>query len=316
MIHLILEDDHNRAHYLERNGAGTPRHFTAQWNDDIHHAAHVLLTGEGEGYYEDYRDEPIRHLGRCLAEGFAYQGEISRYRKGAARGEPSGHLPPTAFVSFLQNHDQVGNRALGERLIHLCDERDLLATVALFLLAPAPPLIFMGEEFGAESPFYFFCDFGPELAARVTAGRRQEFAAFSRFRSERGRDLIPDPNLEETFLASKLDWDRAKIPGRAIFLTTTGISWLCGNGRSCPACGGWRAGAALPGPRAPGLTGLVATGRWFVLAVSFNLAGDRLFAGAVFPAGLFIGFPGAGKGTGPATRFPPGASAGSWRAGG
>jgi maltooligosyltrehalose trehalohydrolase len=205
-IHLILENDHNCVRYLERTRAGRPRYFTAQWNDDIHHAAHTLLTGENDGYYADYSDAPIHHLGRALAEGFAYQGEISRYRNNTPRGEPSGHLPPTAFVSFLQNHDQIGNRALGERLLSLCAPEDLLLAAVLLLLAPSPPLIFMGEEFGAASPFYFFCDFGPELAASVTRGRREEFARFPQFRSAATRERIPDPNSEETVQASKLLW--------------------------------------------------------------------------------------------------------------
>src|SRR5690625_6799550 len=90
--------------------------YTAQWNDDIHHSLHTLVTGEGDGYYGDYAGSGARHLARCLAEGFAYQGEPSPYRDNRLRGESSAHLPPTAFVSFLQNHDQVGNRALGERI--------------------------------------------------------------------------------------------------------------------------------------------------------------------------------------------------------
>lgn len=207
-IHLVLENDHNRAAYLERTPAGEVRQYTAQWNDDIHHACHVLLTGEKSGYYGDYADDPIRRLGRCLTEGFAYQGEASPYRLGAPRGEPSRHLPPTAFVSFLQNHDQIGNRALGERLIALCPLRDLLVVQALILLAPSPPLLFMGEEFGARTPFYFFSDFGPELALSVTEGRKKEFARFPQFSSPETRRLIPDPCDEETYLRTRLDWNK------------------------------------------------------------------------------------------------------------
>jgi maltooligosyltrehalose trehalohydrolase len=107
-IHLVLENDGNEARYLQRNRQGAPMYYTAQWNDDIHHALHVLITGEEEGYYRDYVGTPAYHLGRCLTEGFAYQGEPSRYRNGRPRGESSRMLPPTAFVSFLQNHDQVG----------------------------------------------------------------------------------------------------------------------------------------------------------------------------------------------------------------
>jgi malto-oligosyltrehalose trehalohydrolase len=205
-IHLILENDHNCARYLARQADGQPEFFTAQWNDDFHHACHILLTGETEGYYQDYRDKPIHHLGRCLTEGFAYQGEQSPYRQGEIRGEPSNHLPPSAFVAFLQNHDQIGNRALGERLIALSDQRDLEIFIALLLLAPSPPLLFMGEEFGAQTPFCFFCDFSAELAASVTAGRRKEFARFSQFSSPESRAAIPDPNSATTFLMSRLNW--------------------------------------------------------------------------------------------------------------
>ncbi len=112
-VHLILENDANKARYLEQGL------YVAQWNDDIHHALHVLVTGERDGYYMDYADDPVRHLGRCLAEGFAYQGEVSAYREHAARGETSTDLPPQAFVSFLQSHDQAGNRAFGERITHI-----------------------------------------------------------------------------------------------------------------------------------------------------------------------------------------------------
>jgi maltooligosyltrehalose trehalohydrolase len=296
LIHLILEDDRNRAHYLERNGAGQPRFFTAQWNDDIHHAAHVLLTGEREGYYGDYCEEPIKHLGRCLTEGFAYQGESSRYRNGAARGEASGHLPPTAFVAFLQNHDQIGNRALGERLIHLCAERDLLVVVALLLLAPSPPLIFMGEEFGAETPFYFFCDFGPELATRVTAGRREEFAGFSRFRAKAVRDLIPDPNLEETFLASKLDWGLAEDPGKGEYRDHYREILALRQGQiipRLPGIKGGRAGYRILAPRA--LQAWWELGDGSHLKVLLNLAGHRVSCGATVAGRALYRFPRGGE---------------------
>lgn len=213
-IHLVLENDHNAAQYLTRDAAGQPRWFTAQWNDDIHHAFHVLGTGERGGYYEDYADQPARHLGRCLTEGFAYQGEPSRYRDGAARGEVARGLPATAFVAFLQNHDQIGNRALGERITGLAPEAAVRAVTAILLLAPSPPLLFMGQEWGASQPFLFFCDFGPELAAAVTAGRRQEFARFPEFSDENARARIPDPNDDQTFARSRLDHPRTEAAGR------------------------------------------------------------------------------------------------------
>ena len=183
-VHLILENDRNQSRYLQRTVTSKercrPRTYTAQWNDDIHHALHVLITGEKDGYYSDYAEHPLDQLGRCLVEGFAYQGETSLHRNGATRGEPTQGLPLSAFVSFLQNHDQIGNRAFGERITQLADPRAVRAASAILLLAPSPPLLFMGEEFGAQSPFLFFCDFEKDLAQAVTAGRRNEFAHFTR----------------------------------------------------------------------------------------------------------------------------------------
>lgn len=208
-IHLLLENDHNAARYLRPDRDATLL-YDAQWNDDLHHALHVLLTGEVDGYYSDYAEAPIRHLGRCLAEGFAWQGEPSPYRGGMPRGEPSVSLPPSAFVSFLQNHDQIGNRAFGERIVSLSQAPALAAAEALLLLAPAPPLLFMGEEFGSAQPFLFFCDFAPELMQAVRRGRRQEFARFKSlsacFSSGSERESVPDPGAEATFLRSRIDW--------------------------------------------------------------------------------------------------------------
>ena len=205
-IHLILENDHNQSRYLAYSG-DKPRWYNAQWNDDQHHAFHVLLTGEEDGYYADYADSPAKHLGRTLAEGYAYQGDPSPYRDGKLRGEPSAGLPPAGFVNFLQNHDQVGNRALGERIVALTDAARLRAGTVAWLLAPQPPMLFMGEEFGAATPFLFFCDFGPDLAKAVTEGRRREFGKFAQFSSPETQKAIPDPNLRETFERSKLVWD-------------------------------------------------------------------------------------------------------------
>ena len=173
-VHLVLENERNAASLL---GAGG---FDAQWNDDFHNSAHVLLTGERDGYYRAYADAPRRHLARTLGEGFAYQGEPSPLHDGAPRGEPSAHLPPTAFVAFLQNHDQVGNRAFGERLRTLANEDAVRAATALLLLAPSIPLLFMGEEDGSTQPFQFFTDYRGALADAVREGRRREFAAFRR----------------------------------------------------------------------------------------------------------------------------------------
>jgi malto-oligosyltrehalose trehalohydrolase len=214
-VHLVLENDANQAKRLRRDRTGKPEVATAQWNDDVHHVAHVLATGETDGYYADYAKQPASLFARALAEGFAFQGEESAFRDGAARGEPSSSLPPTAFVNFLQNHDQIGNRALGERITHLADPQALRALYACILLAPATPLLFMGEEFAASSPFLFFCNFDGELARAVTEGRRAEFGRFARFADPSAREQIPDPNADSTFERSKLDWsERQRSPHR------------------------------------------------------------------------------------------------------
>lgn len=197
-VHLVLEHDGNAAEHLRGS-------FDAQWNDDAHHVLHVLLTGEADGYYADYADRPAERLARCLAEGFAYQGEPSVYRGGVPRGAPSRDLPPTAFVLFLQNHDQVGNRPLGDRLITRVDAEALEAAIALQLLCPQIPLIFMGEEGGSRTPFLFFTDHHGELAQAVRDGRRREFAAFHGFRDGEGVDSIPDPNEPLTFDRCRLE---------------------------------------------------------------------------------------------------------------
>ncbi|GAA5234153.1 malto-oligosyltrehalose trehalohydrolase [Verticiella sediminum] len=201
-VHLVLENDDNMAHLLESG-------FDAQWNDDAHHVLHVLLTGEDDGYYEDYAGGPEARLARCLKEGFIYQGEASEHRGGKPRGEPSAHLPPTAFVMFLQNHDQIGNRAFGERLAALLDAqppRDepnpLAAAVALMLLCPHIPLLFMGEEIGAKDPFLYFTSHNDTLAQAVRDGRRQEFSRFAAFAGGAALTDLPDPNARHTYAKS------------------------------------------------------------------------------------------------------------------
>jgi malto-oligosyltrehalose trehalohydrolase len=211
-VHLVLENDDNAARYLRRDSNRKPLLYSAQWNDDVHHAAHLLVTGETDGYYSDYAHNPAQHLARCLAEGFSFQGNSSEYRDGARRGEISSDLPPEAFVSFLQNHDQIGNRAFGERITELADCQILRVALTVLLLAPSPPLLFMGEEFGASTPFLFFCDFGPDLASKVTEGRRAEFAKFAQFNSPAAQSRIPDPGEVQTFLDSKLDWASVAQP--------------------------------------------------------------------------------------------------------
>lgn len=207
-VHLILENDANQARHLARDDDDDARH-DAQWNDDVHHCLHVLLTGEHDGYYSDYAPpaaDPRRLLARALVEGYAYQADASAFRGGARRGERSAHLPATCFIDFLQNHDQIGNRALGERIGALASPPALHAALAIVLLSPHIPMLFMGEEWNAGQPFLFFCDFDAELAARVRDGRREEFSHFARFRDRDARLAIPDPGAPETFDACVLDW--------------------------------------------------------------------------------------------------------------
>jgi maltooligosyltrehalose trehalohydrolase len=211
-IHLVLENDDNAAGLLDPLTDPPMGRYRAQWNDDYHHAWHVLLTGESTGYYRDYTQEPRAQLARILASGFAYQGEPSPHRGGAERGEPSGDLPATAFVNFLQNHDQIGNRPLGDRVEELAPQSAIEAALALTLLTPGPPLLFMGEEWGSRQPFPFFCDFSGDLAEAVRKGRKNEFKEAY----EKLGDKWPDPLTEDTFRSAILDWTaRERAPHRA-----------------------------------------------------------------------------------------------------
>ncbi|HEX5046723.1 MAG TPA: malto-oligosyltrehalose trehalohydrolase [Gammaproteobacteria bacterium] len=211
-IHLVLENDRNEARRLRRDAAGKPAAYTSQWNDDFHHAVHVLLTGERGAHYRDY-DRPAVRLLRALHEGFVYQGEPSGFRGGASRGEPSGDLPPDAFVNFLQNHDQIGNRADARRLWMLVAHERVRAAETLLLLLPTPILLFMGDEFHARTPFPFFCDFQGELAAAVNEGRRREHAGFGA-----GGDEPPEPNTPEARGAAVLRWGAIGAPEHAASL--------------------------------------------------------------------------------------------------
>jgi maltooligosyltrehalose trehalohydrolase len=207
-IHLLLENDDNAASLLDADEDPPHGKYRAQWNDDYHHAWHVLLTGERQGYYGDYSKSPLKDIARALASGFVYQGEASAHRGGQLRGEPSGALAPTAFVNFLQNHDQVGNRALGDRLESLASDKAIEAALAIALLAPMIPMLFMGEEWGSTAPFPFFCDFQGELADAVRRGRRKEFAgAYAKY-----GDDIPDPLNEATVRSAVLDWNGRNLP--------------------------------------------------------------------------------------------------------
>lgn len=206
-IHLVLENGDNRASILDSMQDPPQGKYRAQWNDDYHHAWRVLMTAEKQGYYGDYQRSPMSDIARSLSSGFVYQGEVSAFR-GGERGEPSGHLAPSAFINFLQNHDQIGNRALGDRLEGVADSRAIEAALAVLLLAPGIPMLFMGEEWGSTAPFPFFCDFGGDLADAVRKGRRAEYAwAFAEFGDE-----VPDALDPSTRDFAILDWDGRDEP--------------------------------------------------------------------------------------------------------
>ena len=203
-VHLILENEENESSRLSRDASQQPLAYTAQWNDDVHHVLHTAATGESFGYYADYVGDTEK-LARALAEGFAFQGEVMPFR-GSPRGEPCASLPPEAFVSFIQNHDQIGNRARGERINHLARAEARRAIAAVYLLLPQVPMLFMGEEWDAAQPFPFFCDFEGDLAEAIRKGRRQEFAHLPEFAAPEATSSIPDPLIVETFESARLDW--------------------------------------------------------------------------------------------------------------
>jgi maltooligosyltrehalose trehalohydrolase len=211
IIHLVLENDDNAVSLLDPVEINPHGQYRAQWNDDYHHAWHVLLTGEKHGYYRDYQRSPATDIARALGSGFIYQGEPSAHRGGKPRGEPSGALSPLAFINFIQNHDQIGNRALGDRLTSKVGAEAMEAALAILLLAPMAPMLFMGEEWGSKAPFPFFCDFKGDLADAVRKGRREEFAGAY----EKCGDEIPDPLDPSTLQSAVLDWGTAEAePGR------------------------------------------------------------------------------------------------------
>jgi len=211
-IHLIVENEENEPGLLKRSKASRSMLYDAQWNDDLHHALHVATTGETFGYYADYGNA-LEALAKALAEGFVYQGEVMPYR-GERRGGPSSHLPPTAFISFLHNHDQIGNRAHGERVMATLPEPTLAFACSLLLLSPQIPMLFMGEEWGSRKPFPYFCDFDEALNAKIREGRRAELSRLPGFDDEQGLD----PTAQSTMRSAVLDWDAAS--------SKDGLNWI------------------------------------------------------------------------------------------
>lgn len=190
-VHLIAEDERNLPDFRD---AGT---FTAEWNDDYHHAVHCLLTGEDESYYATYAVDPMADLVRALSDGHVDHGQ-PRPPTGERRGAPSAHLPPSAFVNANQTHDQIGNRAQGDRMLALVGPDAMRIAHAILLCAPAIPMLFMGEESGSRAPFQFFVDFDGPLGEAVRKGRAAEFAGFAQFGGP-----VADPLSGDTFRASR-----------------------------------------------------------------------------------------------------------------
>jgi len=267
-VHLMLENEANTASLL-----GGPPKFDAQWNDDFHNVLHVLLTGESRAYYRDFADDPAARLARCLGEGFIYQGEPSPNHDGAPRGEPSAHLGPTNFISFLQNHDQIGNRAMGERLTVLADPAALRAATALLILCPQIPLIFMGDEVGATTPFLFFTDFDGDLADAVREGRRKEFAKFSEFSDPARRAQIPDPNAVATFEASRVHDNAESDAWRAQYRE---LLWLRREHLVGGLKGARALGAGVIGDKAVRARWRLGDGRTLMLALNLGSADVQL----------------------------------------
>jgi maltooligosyltrehalose trehalohydrolase len=198
---VIAEDARNDVKIInpvEQRGYG----LDGVWADDFHHALIVALTGAHENYYAGYLGAPTE-LTRAIEEGFVYQGETTP--EGDPRGTTVTEEPATSFVFNIQNHDQVGNRPFGERLSHQIDRGRYAAASALLLFAPQTPLLFMGQEFAASTPFLFFSDHNEELGPLVTDGRRKEFSGFRVFQRDDLRSLIPDPQDPASFQACVLD---------------------------------------------------------------------------------------------------------------
>jgi maltooligosyltrehalose trehalohydrolase len=195
---LIAESDLNDPRVVRDRSLGGYG-IDAQWSDDLHHALHAVLTGERDGYYADFGS--MHQLAKALRQAFVYDGCHARHRR-RRHGRPPAGLEPGRFLAYAQTHDQVGNRARGERLSHLVGPGRVRAAAALVLCSPFVPMLFQGEEWGAATPFQYFTDHDdPELGRAVSEGRRREFSGFGWAPED-----VPDPQDRATFERSRLDW--------------------------------------------------------------------------------------------------------------
>jgi maltooligosyltrehalose trehalohydrolase len=211
----IAEDSRNDSRVLipiEENGLG----FDALWADDFHHTLRVSNTRENEGYLGDFTGT-LPEIVETLRNGWFYRGQYSQ-NKGGRRGSECRHISPRKFVHCISNHDQAGNRAMGERINHSISREAYLAASALLCLTPYTPMLFMGQEWGASTPFIFFTDHNEELGKLITTGRREEFKDFASFSSEAARARIPDPQDPKSFKDSRLVWDEVRDKKKSMTL--------------------------------------------------------------------------------------------------
>ncbi|QHI97357.1 malto-oligosyltrehalose trehalohydrolase [Xylophilus rhododendri] len=202
-VHLVLENENNGWQRLPEGGR-----YDAQWNDDFHHVMYVALTGDKAGYYHDFGEKPVALLARSLTHGFLWQGS-KRSAEGARLDLKEAPAQPLgAMVNFLNNHDQSGNRAFGERFDALVPAAAIPLATAMTLLSPAIPMLFAGEEYGAETPFLYFADWEGELRQAVVEGRLRDFGHFAQ-RADGSTGEPPPPCDASTFEAARLDWEHA-----------------------------------------------------------------------------------------------------------
>ncbi|MGO4354621.1 malto-oligosyltrehalose trehalohydrolase [Rhizobium sp. RAF36] len=211
-VHLVVEDQRNLVSLLERDEKGEVKTYTAEWNDDFHHVAHIIATGEDNGHYKPFAADLWEKTKLALQHGFVYP---DRADPPELPRDERVYLPPEAFVNFLQNHDQIGNRAFGERLLSLSRPPMVETLTAIMMLAPQIPFLFMGEEYGETQPFYFFCDYAGELGDMIRKGRMTEAEGFGGLKEGQSKETLPDPNARATFDGSALQWQRAEaVDGR------------------------------------------------------------------------------------------------------